>query len=224
MSLGEIIGPVMVGPSSSHTAGAARIGNLAVSCFGKSVVRADIYLRGSFASTATGHGTDKAILAGILGMAPDDINLKNSFHIAHERGLVYSFNSEHIDGAHPNSARLVLWSDDGSSMEIEGVSIGGGAVVIEKIDGFDVRISGDLPTLVTFHEDIHGIVAKVTALLSEMKINIASLVLSRKSRSGQASMVIELDSAISEDMLERILASSNAIARAFVLPVKGDEC
>jgi L-serine dehydratase len=224
MSLGEIIGPVMVGPSSSHTAGAARIGSLAASCFGKTVVRAEIYLRGSFASTAKGHGTDKAILAGILGMAPDNIDLKNSFQIADGKGLAYSFHSEHMDGAHPNSARLVLWSGDGASMEIEGASVGGGAVVIEKIDGFAVRISGDLPTLVTFHEDVHGVVAKVTALLAEMKINIASLVLSRKSRSGQASMVIELDSAISEDMLKRILSSSNAIARAFVLPVKGDEC
>lgn len=222
MSLVDIIGPVMVGPSSSHTAGAARIGNLASLCFGKPVVRADIYLRGSFAETAKGHGTDRAIVAGILGIAPDDTRLKDSFEIAAEKGLNFNIFSESVDGAHPNSARLALSAADGSSMNIVGASIGGGAVVIENIDGFDVNISGELPTLVTFHEDVRGVVAKVTSLLDRMDINIATLSLSRKSRSGTASMIIEVDSPFPPGTAEMVLSSSKAIKRAFILPSKGE--
>jgi len=222
MSLVDIIGPVMVGPSSSHTAGAARIGNLASLCFGKPVARADIYLRGSFADTAKGHGTDKAIVAGVLGMAPDDIRLKDSFRIADERGVAFNILSETVDGAHPNSARLVLSSSDGSSMSIVGTSIGGGAVILENIDGFDVKVSGELPTLVTFHDDVRGVVARVTSLIDKMGMNIATLSLSRKSKSGTASMIIEVDLPFPNGTAEMVLSSSPAIKRAFILPSKGD--
>lgn len=223
MSLADIIGPVMIGPSSSHTAGAARLGNIARSCFGGPVVRAEIYLRGSFSDTGKGHGTDRALVAGLLGMAPDDIRLKNSFEIADETGFKFDLLAEEVDGAHPNSARFVLYGRENSSMEITGASIGGGAVVVSEIDGFKVNITGELPALITFHEDVHGVVASVTALLAEMKINIATLTLSRKSRSGQASMVIEVDHVLPIGTVDRICSSNNAIRRAFTLPLEGDK-
>ena len=223
MSLGDIIGPVMVGPSSSHTAGAARLGKLARACFDGTLNRAEIYLRGSFSDTGKGHGTDRAIIAGLLGMAPDDIRLKDSFELAFDKGFDFLILSETVDGAHPNSVRLVLYGNEGISMEIVGASVGGGSVLIQEIDGFRVNISGELPVLVTFHEDVHGVAAKVTALLAEMKINIAGLTLSRKSRSGLASMVIEVDDVLPPGIVNRILASTKAIQRAFILPLKGDE-
>lgn len=194
MALTDIIGPVMIGPSSSHTAGAARLGRLALACWGGDPLESvEIFLRGSFAHTSYGHGTDRALIAGLLDMAPDDIRLRDALLIARERKFNYRFDAEEIDGAHPNSARFVFTGKDGRTLEVIGASIGGGAVELQQVDGFNVSVSGELPSLITFHQDTHGVVAAVTRLFADMKINIATLSLYRKSRGGKASLVIELD-------------------------------
>ncbi len=190
----EIIGPVMIGPSSSHTAGAARLAKLAARCWGDGPFSSvTIYLRGSFASTSTGHGTDKALVAGLMGLEPDDPGIRTALETAKAKNFPYRFEQEEVDGAHPNSARFVFAGPDGGSMEIVGASVGGGAVELQEIDGFPVKITGELPALVIFHRDVHGVVAAVAARLADKKINIASMTLGRKSRGGLASLVAELD-------------------------------
>ncbi|WP_286847816.1 MULTISPECIES: L-serine ammonia-lyase, iron-sulfur-dependent subunit beta [Aminobacterium] len=194
MPLTEIIGPVMIGPSSSHTAGAARLGRLALACWGEDPLESvEIFLRGSFAYTSYGHGTDRALVAGLLGMAPDDMRLRNALSIAKELQFNYRFDVEEVDGAHPNSARFVFTGKDNRTLEVIGASIGGGAVELQEIDGFKVSVSGELPSLITIHRDTHGVVAAITKLFAEMEINIATLSLYRKSKGGMASLVIELD-------------------------------
>ena len=190
----DIIGPVMIGPSSSHTAGAARLGKLAKSCWGDDPVgEVVLFLRGSFAFTSKGHGTDKALVAGLLGMEPDDEGIRTALETAVDRGFPFRFEREDVDGAHPNSVRILFSGRDGRTMEIVGASVGGGAVELQEIDGFSLKVTGDLPTLVTFHRDVHGVVAAVAALLADRKINIASMTLHRKARGGLASLVAEME-------------------------------
>jgi L-serine dehydratase len=190
----DIIGPVMIGPSSSHTAGAARLGRLAKACWGNEPFEeVTVFLRGSFAFTGRGHGTDKAVIAGLMGMLPDDEGIRTALDEAKKKHFPYRLETEHVDGAHPNSARFAFRGKDGHTLEVVGASIGGGAVELQEVDGFSVAISGDLPTLITFHKDTHGVVAAVAALLANRKINIASMTLHRKARGGMASLVTEMD-------------------------------
>lgn len=190
----DIIGPVMIGPSSSHTAGAARLGSLARACWGDApLADVTIFLRGSFAFTSKGHGTDKALVAGLMGMSPEDGGIRTALETAWEKGFPFRFEIEQIDGAHPNSARFSFTGSDGTTMDVIGASLGGGAVELQEIDGFSVKISGEQPTLITFHRDVHGVVAAVAALFAERKINIASMTLHRRARGGLASLVAELD-------------------------------
>jgi len=190
----DIIGPVMIGPSSSHTAGAARLGSLARACWGDAPLEnVVISLRGSFAFTSKGHGTDKALVAGLMGMSPEDGGIRTALETAREKGFPFRFEIEQIDGAHPNSARFSFTGRDGATMDVIGASLGGGAVELQEIDGFSVKISGEMPTLITFHRDVHGVVAAVAALFAERKINIASMTLHRRARGGLASLVAELD-------------------------------
>ncbi len=217
MSLEQIIGPVMIGPSSSHTAGAARLGNLARICLGCPVTKAGIYLRGSFYKTRRGHGTDKAVLAGLMGLATDNPGIRDAFRLAGEKGMEYDFYSEDLDGAHPNSARFNITGKTGVTMNIVGASIGGGVVEIQEIDGFPVSISGELPTLVTFHKDISGVVADITRVLADAAVNIATLKLSRKTPSGSASMVIEVDHAPTPDEMLLLERCNSALQRVFIL-------
>ncbi len=190
MPLTEIIGPVMIGPSSSHTAGAARLGRLALACWGEDPCPETLIFR-PFISKA--RETDRALVAGLLGMAPDDMRLRNALSIAKELQFNYRFDVEEVDGAHPNSARFVFTGKDNRTLEVIGASIGGGAVELQEIDGFKVSVSGELPSLITIHRDTHGVVAAITKLFAEMEINIATLSLYRKSKGGMASLVIELD-------------------------------
>ena len=190
----DIIGPVMIGPSSSHTAGAARLGSLARACWGDAPLsNITIFLRGSFAFTSKGHGTDKALVAGLMGMSPEDGGIRTALETAREKGFPFRFEIEQIDGAHPNSARFSFTGSDGTTMDVIGASLGGGAVELQEIHGFSVKISGEQPTLITFHRDVHGVVAAVAALFAERKINIASMTLHRRARGGLASLVAELD-------------------------------
>ncbi len=193
MNLFDIIGPVMVGPSSSHTAGATRIGFIAQRLLGSSLKNAVIYLHGSFALTGKGHGTDKALIGGLLGMFPDDENLPNSFEIATSRGITFEFHEKEIRGAHPNTVEMILTSENGRNLDIIASSLGGGRIKVCSIDGLEANFGGDLPTLIVHNLDQPGHVAEVTSMLAHKSVNIASMQLYRDERGGHAVMVIECD-------------------------------
>lgn len=196
MNLFDILGPVMVGPSSSHTAGAVRIGYVASRLLEDEPVKAEIVLHGSFATTGIGHGTDKALIAGLLGMAPDDIRIPQSFELAEKKGLLFSFTNKSLKDAHPNTAVLRLTGKQGKQLEIQAASIGGGRIMIHKLDGVSVVFSAEKPTLIVYNQDQPGYVAQVTTTLSRRNVNIATMNLYRDKRGGFAVMVIETDQKI----------------------------
>lgn len=217
MPLWDIIGPVMIGPSSSHTAGAVRLGRIVRGCWGDEIKKIDIYLRGSFATTGAGHGTDKALLAGLLGCAPDDPAIRGAYGLAEEAGLDFRFIEEDVDGAHPNSARFVVYGS-GRKMEVVGASVGGGAVCLQELDGFTVDLSGTLPSVIILNKDVKGVVSAVTSFLSEQGINIATMALHRDTRGGLATMVLELDTNRAMPGPDEIMGAHPAIVRVIALP------
>ena len=198
----DMMGPVMVGPSSSHTAGAARIGNMGRTLLGEEVARADIGLHGSFAETGFGHGTDRALLAGLLGMKPDDLRIPNAYEEANRAGMAYSFRTVELRDAHPNTALLELTGKSGKQLTLQASSIGGGAIVENKIDGIDVNFTGDFNTLIVRNQDESGSVAAITSILSQVHINVANMSVNRHRRGGDALMVIETDQHIKPRQVE----------------------
>ena len=208
MRLFDVLGPVMIGPSSSHTAGAARIGYTAQKLLGEIPAQADIGLYGSFATTGKGHGTDKALIAGLLGMRPDDIRIPDSFFLAKKDGMEFSFSTITLKDAHPNTAVLRLTGEHGRKIEVQAASIGGGRILIAKLDGIEVNFSAEKPTLIVHNVDQPGHVAQVTSMLAEKQVNIATLQLYRDKRGGYAVMVIETDQEVPEESvawLEQLL-------------------
>ena len=222
MALTDIIGPVMVGPSSSHTAGAAKLGNITRRLWGREIKEVDIYLRGSFAATYWGHGTDKALIGGLMGWYPDDSRIRDAFTLADISGMKYKFYEELIDGSHPNSVRFVVKSKE-RNMEIVGASIGGGSVKIQEIDSFPVEIDGELPALIIFHKDKPGVVSSITTELFRMNLNIAEMNLKRKARGQDAMMVIEMDSKLDQSTLDNLKGFSHNYTRMFFLPPAREE-
>ena len=198
----DMMGPVMVGPSSSHTAGAARIGNMGRTLLGEEVARADIGLYGSFAETGYGHGTDRALLAGLLGMKPDDLRIPNAYEEANRAGMAYSFRTVELRDAHPNTALLELTGTSGKKMTLVASSVGGGAIVVNKIDGINVNFTGDFNTLIVRNQDETGSVAAITSILSQVHINVANMSVNRHRRGGDALMVIETDQHIKPRQVE----------------------
>ena len=198
----DMMGPVMVGPSSSHTAGAARIGNMGRTLLGEEVARADIGLYGSFAETGFGHGTDRALLAGLLGMKPDDLRIPNAYEEANRAGMAYSFRTVELRDAHPNTVLLELTGKSGKKLTLQASSIGGGAIVVNKIDGIDVNFTGDFNTLIVRNQDESGSVAAITSILSQVHINVANMSVNRHRRGGDALMVIETDQHIKPRQVE----------------------
>ena len=198
----DMMGPVMVGPSSSHTAGAARIGNMGRTLLGEEVARADIGLHGSFAETGFGHGTDRALLAGLLGMKPDDLRIPNAYEEANRAGMAYSFRTVELRDAHPNTALLELTGKSGKQLTLQASSIGGGAIVVNKIDGIDVNFTGDFNTLIVRNQDESGSVAAITSILSQVHINVANMSVNRHRRGRDALMVIETDQHIKPRQVE----------------------
>ena len=198
----DMMGPVMVGPSSSHTAGAARSGNMGRTLLGEEVARADIGLYGSFAETGFGHGTDRALLAGLLGMKPDDLRIPNAYEEANRAGMAYSFRTVELRDAHPNTALLELTGKSGKKQTLQAASIGGGAIVVNKIDGIDVNFTGDFNTLIVRNQDESGSVAAITSILSQVHINVANMSVNRHRRGGDALMVIETDQHIKPRQVE----------------------
>ncbi|HWR06950.1 L-serine ammonia-lyase, iron-sulfur-dependent subunit beta [Sporomusa sp.] len=199
MNIFDIIGPVMVGPSSSHTAGAVRLGNAARAILGQPVAKAVIGLHGSFAQTGRGHGTDLALVAGLMGWPTDDLRIPQAFDYAREAPLEYSFRTINAgDAAHPNFVRFWLTGQGGAESQVSGASIGGGRVVINEVDGFPLEFTGDFPTILTLHEDRPGAVAEVTGILSRRGVNIAQMRVFRRNKGGLASMVLETDQPVDE--------------------------
>ena len=196
MNIFDIMGPVMVGPSSSHTAGAARIGLITRRLLGVQPVAAQLLLHGSFAATGAGHGTDRALVAGLLGMGPDDPRLPASFELAQEAGLSLELGKTVLRGVHPNTVLLRVTAPDGRALEVVASSLGGGRVKVFSIDGLEASFTGDLPTLIIRNEDRPGHVAEVANLLSHHGVNIAAMQLYRDRRGGLAVMVIESDQPI----------------------------
>ena len=208
----DIVGPVMIGPSSSHTAGAVRLGLMARKVLGEPAVRADINLHGSFAQTYRGHGTDKALIAGILGFAPDDERIREALAIAEEQGLVFSFQK-----AHPNTAVIHLTGASGRTVRVRGASVGGGNIRITNIDGYEVELTGIYPALITIHHDKPGIITKVTQILARYEYNIAFMRVSRQSRGEMAMMILELDEPLSGDVVAECCAVYE-VETAFAIP------
>ena len=198
----DILGPVMVGPSSSHTAGAVRIGNMARTLLGEQPVRARIMLHGSFADTGVGHGTDKALVAGLLGEKPDDYDIPNSFQTAANQGLRFTFEEIRLRDAHPNSVVLELEGESGQHLKMQACSIGGGQIEVRELDGVPVNFNGSSNTLIIHNRDNKGYIADVTTTLSRAGINIANMNLCRDRRGGNAIMVIETDEKVPPVVLQ----------------------
>ena len=199
MDLFDIVGPVMVGPSSSHTAGAVRIGYVAGKLLGEDVRKANILLYGSFLATGNGHGTKKGRAAGLLGMHPDDYRIAESLQIAESQGIEITFGEAKLEEAHPNTVVLQLWGITGKSIEVQASSIGGSRINIDKIDGISTNFSGDHPTLIVHNLDQPGHVSEVTSMLAHKGVNIATMQLYRSAKGQKAVMVLECDQNIPED-------------------------
>ena len=197
----DIIGPIMVGPSSSHTAGAVRIGRMARTLLGEEPVKAAMHLHGSFAETGVGHGTDMALVAGLLGMRSDDYDIPNSFEIAHERGLEFSFDEVDLRDAHPNRVLLELEGAEGAKMSMQACSVGGGRIMVDKIDGVALNFTGNYNTLIIHNKDERGYISNITQALTMARVNIANMSVNRDMRGGSAIMVIETDEPVPEVIL-----------------------
>ena len=204
MDLFDIIGPVMIGPSSSHTAGAARIGKITRMLLNSRPVHARIGLYGSFQKTYQGHGTDKALVGGLLGMDVDDLRLRDSLRLADEDGLDYSFYKAEIRGAHPNTVVLDVDGADGRHIQVVAASVGGGEIVVKSIDGLEAGFSGHENTLVITHHDTPGMIASISGELAASRLNIATMRVFRRSAGGEAMVALELDGAAEADVLSRL--------------------
>ena len=200
----DILGPVMVGPSSSHTAGAVRIGRMARTLLGERPVKAEIGLHGSFAETGQGHGTDRALIAGLLGMKPDDLEIPNSFELAAERGLEFSFGTVQLREAHPNTAVVTVWGESEKKMTVQVASTGGGRIRVDSLNGVEVSFTGAFNTLVVHHQDVAGELSLITNELAVGGVNIANMSLCRNRRGGDVLTIIETDHKLQPDVVQRI--------------------
>ena len=200
MDVFDIIGPIMVGPSSSHTAGACRIGKYARGILSEEPMNAEIKLSGSFKKTYKGHGTDKAIIAGLLGFNENDERIRDSIEIAKKEGRNFTILEEDIENTHANTAEITMTKANSEKVVIQGSSIGGGNILITKINDAKVNINGLFDVLVVGHVDIPGMVYKITKVLYQWKININGLSLHREEKSGNAVAIIEVDDKIDDKL------------------------
>ncbi|WP_026570402.1 MULTISPECIES: L-serine ammonia-lyase, iron-sulfur-dependent subunit beta [Sediminibacillus] len=209
-SVFDIIGPVMVGPSSSHTAGAARIGRAARNLFGREPAWAEIHLYGSFAKTYKGHGTDVAIVGGLLDYDTDDQRIGKSIETAEKKGMKISFHEDEAATEHPNTARIKIGDGEGD-LELVGISIGGGKAEITELNGFELNLSGNHPAILVMHNDRHGAIASVTQILAKHEINIGRMEVSRKDVGKEALMVIEVDQNVEETVMRELENASHIL-------------
>ncbi len=206
ISVFDVIGPNMVGPSSSHTAGAASIALLAGKMIGEKITKVTFTLYGSFAKTYKGHGTDKALVGGILGFETDDMRIRDSFSIARESGLEFDFVCNHSDDEdiHPNTVDMEIVGQSGRQLTVRGESLGGGKVMLTRINGVKVQFTGEYHALIVIQRDNPGVVAGITSVLSSWDVNIAYLRVFREEKGGLAYTIVESDEEISEKAIEVI--------------------
>lgn len=211
-SIFDILGPVMIGPSSSHTAGAERLGRVAKRIAGDNFKSVTFYLHGSFAKTYRGHGTDRALVAGILGMETYDERIKNSFDIARDKGIDIEFIETDLGDVHPNTAKIVIHKNDGSDVSITGSSIGGGSIMVTNIDGDDMEFSGEYPVIIIKHTDKRGMISKISFALAMSEINIATLKVGREIKGEIATTVIETDTNIMKEVISELSKIDSVIS------------
>ena len=205
ISVFDVLGPIMVGPSSSHTAGTAAIAYLAQKMINGTLKKVEFTLYGSFAKTYRGHGTDRALLGGILGFSPDDVRIRDAFSIAEQQGLKFTFTEDHdTPGLHPNTADIVMYNGKGRSQFVRGVSVGGGRMKIVKINNIDVDFTGEYSTLIVKQSDKPGVVAHIASCLSDRQVNIAFMRLYREAKGETAYTIIESDQFIPPEIIESI--------------------
>ncbi|MBE7702976.1 MAG: L-serine ammonia-lyase, iron-sulfur-dependent, subunit beta [Cyanobacteria bacterium SIG28] len=202
-TLFDVIGPIIIGPSSSHTAGAARLGYLAGKIYGELPKKIHFKLYNSFAKTGKGHGTDKGLLGGVIGLSVDNPQIRNVFELAKQSNIDFSFEFLENFSRHPNSVDFIFDGNNGK-MEISGASLGGGDVIIDAINGYKFNINGNYPTLLLIYKDKPGMIYNVTVLIQKQNINIASMNCQRKARGEEASMAIYLDSPLNEETLKEL--------------------
>lgn len=207
-SVFDIIGPVMIGPSSSHTAGAARIGRVARNLFNREPKWAHISFYGSFAKTYKGHGTDVAIVGGLLDFDTFDERIKESLEIARKKKIKIAFREEEAVPEHPNTAKITVGDEDGE-LELVGISIGGGKIEIVELNGFKLRLSGHNPAILVVHDDRFGAIASVSNILVKHRINIGQMEVSRKEKGKMALMTIEVDQNLEDQVIAEITALPN---------------
>jgi|SRR5690625_1783192 len=209
-SVFDIIGPTMVGPSSSHTAGAARIGLVARYLLNEEPTWANIYLYESFAKTYKGHGTDFAIVGGLLGFDTNDEKLRTSLKIAEDKNIDVQFFEEQTSVDHPNTARIKTGTKN-TEIEVVGKSIGGGKIEIIELNGFELRLSGNHPALLIMHNDRRGAIASVTKMLAKSELNIGHMEVNRKDIGKEALMVIEIDGNVDQNLLNQLSKADHVI-------------
>ena len=201
----DIIGPVMIGPSSSHTAGALRIARIAARILGEPVAKSSFTLYGSFAETYQGHGTDRALLAGILGYGTDYPGIREAYGLAESQGLEYIFQALPLEeGMHPNTVAIAAVGSSGKTLSLSGKSVGGGEVVIREINGISVEFTGEYPTLIVQQWDRPGVAAHITGVLAEENVNIVTIRMYREHRGTRAFTILETDEGVEEQVIEKI--------------------
>lgn len=211
ISIFDIIGPIMIGPSSSHTAGAAKLSKIAVAIINKPIIKIEFGLYGSFFKTGLGHGTDKALLAGAMGFSHDDERIKDIYNIVKDRGIQFSFYEADLGDVHENSCKITLYHPDNTINEIIACSIGGGRILVNEINGNKLDITAEQPTLIIRHKDKKGVINSITNLLTQEDINIGIMKLTREEKGKDAATIIELDDDISNDLLTKIQNLNNII-------------
>lgn len=201
----DVLGPNMIGPSSSHTAGAVAIALLAHKMISGTITKVTFTLYGSFAKTYHGHGTDRALLGGIMGFETDDVRIRDSFSIANDIGLEYTFlTNEQETEVHPNTVDILMENENRDTITVRGESLGGGKVRIVRINQVDVDFSGEYSALIVIHQDKPGIVAHISTCLSEYQVNIAFMKLFREAKGATAYSIVESDEKLPEEIIEKI--------------------
>ena len=236
MNVFDIIGPIMIGPSSSHTAGACRIGNFSRIIFESLPSEVTLYFSGSFAKTYKGHGTDKAVVAGLLGFSASDERLRDSLKLANEMGMKVTIKCEELELAHPNTVRIVAnktsrgeqncrdeqncmgeLCEPNDIMEVIGSSVGGGNILITRVNDVPLELDGMYDTFIITHKDIPGMITKITEVLSNHSINVNGLKLSRSEKGGEAVVVVQVDDSISDSIVTGELSNISNVTKVSLL-------
>ncbi len=221
-SFTDILGPIMIGPSSSHTAGAAKLALISKHINNKLFNEVTFKLHGSFLQTYVGHGTDKALIGGVLGLQPDDNRLRDAYFLAENKGLKVNFEGIELDSLHPNSVLIKFHNTDGTTSEITGSSIGGGDIIIKSINDFNVNFTGEYPTIIVNHMDKTGILSIITTILATSNINIATMEVSRTSKNKKASIIIESDETVPYSIIELLKNIPDVLSVKVIDVNKGD--